>query len=490
MDNLFSREGLLAAAQMVLSGGDTVVSYVRTFEEIPNGCSLLKIVVDPSGKGGTVPGDVTVHTIKKVPQTLSGGELADAVGAAVLTHLQGKPDGLALMLKANCSMFDAGVGLAVALMRSGIMKTERSRDYYRGPQRVVVMIESDEFVFDSGQFTKGLEMGRLLNLQRWLGGLPPNVLTPRTFAALIDDLVSWWPCGDVKVEVIDMPVGAMSALQEVGRAAKVKPEARCFRVDPMDGRTSKVRVLVGKGVTIDEGGASLKVDNHMVGMNADMMGAAAVVVTLLWALKHRVRESTVFTVGLVENRIGGGYTVGDIIRGYDGTTIEIMNTDAEGRLVLFDCVAVMCDMFKGSISRLMTIATLTGHAGVAVGENVGTYMMAGTRLENLKDRVLLRRRRSGDPIQVLDLTDEHRKALLSDRADFRNADNLRPMGTQKGATFIGLAAERESIPLIEYHDIARCGRNSGDPERGQATGLPPYGGVHLAISMITDTPDD
>lgn len=190
--------------------------------------------------------------------------------------------------------------------------------------------------------------------------------------------------------------------------------------------------LVGKGVTFDSGGISLKPANGMWDMKQDMAGAAAVVGAMKTAAMQKLPINVVAIVGLVENMPSGTATrPGDIVRSMSGQTVEILNTDAEGRLVLADCLWYIQQNFN--VSRVADIATLTGAIMVALGTQMAGIM--GNNQEFI-DLILSSGKVCGENFWQLPISEEYNKMMDSDIADMKNISESRNAGSITAACFL------------------------------------------------------
>ena len=209
----------------------------------------------------------------------------------------------------------------------------------------------------------------------------------------------------------------MKAFLSVGMGSSRKPRLIVMRYMG-DNENSEVLGLVGKGLTYDSGGYSLKPSNSMVGMNGDMGGAAVVIGAMSAIAKNKLKKNVVAVVAACENLVSGeAYKPGDIIGSMAGKTIEVLNTDAEGRLTLIDAITYIIE--KEGATKVIDLATLTGAAIVALG-NYTTALM--TNDEDFYD----------DFMRAADVTDEifwrmptfkhYRKQILGEKADLKNVD--------------------------------------------------------------------
>ena len=210
-------------------------------------------------------------------------------------------------------------------------------------------------------------------LARDLVNEPPNVLYPDVYARRIKDQLK--PLG-VEVEILDekkMAKLGMGALLAVGQGSDWPPRLVIMRWRGDKKNTDAPLCFVGKGVTFDTGGISLKPGPGMEEMKMDMGGSAAVVGLMKSLALRKSKANVVGLVGIVENMPSGrAYRPADILKSYSGKTIEVLNTDAEGRLVLADVLSYAQDEFKPRL--IIDLATLTGAMIVALGhEYCGTF---------------------------------------------------------------------------------------------------------------------
>lgn len=191
--------------------------------------------------------------------------------------------------------------------------------------------------------------------------------------------------------------------------------------------------FVGKGVTFDSGGLSLKSPSAMIGMKGDMAGAATVAGLMKTLAFRKAKVNAVGVVGLVENMVAGNATrPGDVVKSYSGKTVEILNTDAEGRLVLADVLYYTQEQFQPEI--MIDLATLTGAIIITLG-----YLKAGLFCndENLSQQLLAAGNLSDDQLWELPVGDEYRSMMDSEIADICNIGTIdRAAGSVTAAVFL------------------------------------------------------
>jgi leucyl aminopeptidase len=243
---------------------------------------------------------------------------------------------------------------------------------------------------------------------------PANVLYPDEFAKRAKALSKL----GVKVDVLDVPAMkklGMNALVGVGQGSA--HDSRLAVMQWNGGRKGQPPVaFVGKGVCFDTGGISLKQPVPMMGMKGDMGGAAAVVGLMRTLAARKARVNAVGVIGLVENMPDGkAQRPNDIVKSMSGQTIEILNTDAEGRLVLSDALWYTQSKFKPKF--MIDLATLTGAILVALGtEHAGLF----SNNDELSKRIMQAGREEGEPVWRLPLGDAYDRAIKSKIADMKN----------------------------------------------------------------------
>ena len=251
-------------------------------------------------------------------------------------------------------------------------------------------------------------------LARDLVNDPPNVLFPKAYAARIKKLSAL----GLKVEVLGekrMATLGMHALLGVGLGSPRESQMVIMRWDGGK-KGAKPACLVGKGVTFDTGGISLKPGRNMWDMKGDMGGSAAVVGTMMALASRKAKANVIGVVGLVENMPDGlAQLPGDIVTSMSGQTIEVQNTDAEGRLVLADALHYSVTKFKPA--AMINLATLTGAIISALGyDHAGLF----SNNDKLADQILAASETSTDKTWRMPLAPSYDKLLDSPNADMKN----------------------------------------------------------------------
>jgi len=290
----------------------------------------------------------------------------------------------------------------------------KNRDEHE-PTVAAVMIATDD-VTGARRAAAQLEpVAEGVFLARNLVNEPPNILSPAEFSRRAKALSE----AGLKVEVLgesEMRKLGMGALLGVGQGSDRESQLVVLQWNGARSKKDAPVAFVGKGVCFDSGGLSLKTGQGMMGMKGDMGGAAAVAGTMLALAKRKARVNVVGVIGLVENMPSGkAQRPDDVVKSMSGQTIEVLNTDAEGRLVLADALWYAQSRFKPKL--VVDLATLTGAILVALGhEHAGLF----SNDDRLAEHIAAAGRAEGEPVWRLPLGDAYDKALKSKIADMKN----------------------------------------------------------------------
>jgi leucyl aminopeptidase len=286
---------------------------------------------------------------------------------------------------------------------------------------------------------------------RDLVNLPPVDLFPAALAEAATEIAR--PAG-VKVTVLDeaaLAKGGYGGLIGVGQGSARPP--RLIKLSWTPGRSKKHIALVGKGITFDSGGLSLKPPASMTTMKGDMAGAAAVLGAVVAAARLGVGHGVTGWLAAAENMPGGrAQRPGDIITLRDGTTVEVLNTDAEGRLVLADAIAAAR---SAGASAIVDIATLTGGKVTALGDRIGAVMGS----PDVRERALQAAASVGEPFWPMPLPAEYGKLIETPLADIKNTAGPHASPLTAGLFLQHFAGDTPWAHL----DIAGQEINEGDP---------------------------
>jgi leucyl aminopeptidase len=298
---------------------------------------------------------------------------------------------------------------------------------------------------------------------------PPADLTPEVFA---DQITAAAAAVGVEVEVLDevaLAHAGYGGIIGVGRGSANPP--RLVRLAYRATQAPRHLAVVGKGITFDSGGLSLKPAEGMIGMKTDMSGAAAAVAAVLAAAELQLPIAMTVYAALAENMPSGTASrPQDVLRMYGGRTVEVLNTDAEGRLVMADALARASE---DSPDLLVDIATLTGACTVALGNRVAGLI---TDDADAAEQVRAAADAAGEQVWALPIPEEMRAKLDSAVADLANVGN-RFGGALQAAAFL-----REFVPSDvpwAHLDIAGPARN---PDT--AYGYTPKGGTGFGVRTL------
>ncbi len=260
---------------------------------------------------------------------------------------------------------------------------------------------------------------------------PGNVIYPATLAEACKQLQ---PLG-VTVEILlpaQLKKLGMGALLGVAQGSVFEARVVVMRYNGAAKKNAAPIAFVGKGVTFDSGGISIKPAGGMEDMKWDMAGSAAVIGTMHALAARRAKVNAVGVVGLVENMPSGtAQRPGDIVKSMSGQTIEVLNTDAEGRLVLADVLYYTRERFKPQF--MVNLATLTGAIIIALGhQKAGLF----SNDDDLAARLFEAGEATGEALWRFPLSDDYDRALDSPAADMQNITNTREAGSIMGAQFL------------------------------------------------------
>ncbi len=306
---------------------------------------------------------------------------------------------------------------------------------------------------------RGIAIGEGVNFARDLGNLPPNICTPGYLAEQARALGKTHKLKVTVLERREMEKLGMGSLLSVSDGSRQPP--KLITIEYYGGpKKHKPVVLVGKGVTFDTGGISLKPGAEMDEMKYDMSGAGSVLGTMSAVAAMKLPLNVVGVIPATENMPGGNATrPGDIVTSMSGQTIEILNTDAEGRLILCDALTYS-ERFEPA--AVIDIATLTGACVIALG-HVASGLFAND--ERLADEVLAAGQLSWDRVWHMPAWEDYQEQLKSNFADMANIGG-RPGGSITAACFLARFAKKFKWAHLDIAGTAwKSGREKGSTGR-------------------------
>src|SRR5438105_6724830 len=338
--------------------------------------------------------------------------------------------------------------------------------------KIVLCADQDEGLAQAA--TRAARVGKWVNWARDLANSPPNELTPEGLASRAGELEG----ATLHVTALDprqIDDLGMGALAAVGRASANGPRLIVLRYDPpKPARTDLVLGLVGKAITFDAGGISLKPALKMYDMKGDMAGGAGVIAGVAAVAELRLPVRILAVVAAAENLVSGtSFRPGDILRAASGKTIEITNTDAEGRLVLADA---MWYARREGATHLLDVATLTGAMEVALGD---LYAGMFANDDSWRDQILAAAQTSGDHTWPFPLHRRYRRYVDSTYADLKNSSEL-----QQGSPVLAAEFLREFAGEGAWAHIDMAG--PGFLERSRGDYYTQRGGTGYGVRLIVE----
>lgn len=328
----------------------------------------------------------------------------------------------------------------------------------------------------SKEAKKGIERGKIIgeevNATRTLSNTPAGEMTPQLLAEAAGVAAK---NANVKINILgpkEMGKLRMGGVLGVARGSSEEPR---FIVLEYQGAGKKERpaVLIGKGVTFDSGGINLKPEQALFDMHMDMSGGAAVIHALILAAKLRIKKNVVCLIPAVENMLSGSsFRPGDVLRTMSGKTVEILSTDAEGRVIMADAFTYAK---RYNPKLIVDAATLTGAAEAALGNRASALF---TTNEKLEQQVRKLGEESGDYVWPLPLWKEYEEDIKGTFGDLNNTGKSRCGGSITAAVF--LKQFTEGYPWVHLDIAPRMTSIEGEFLAKGATGVP----VRLLIKMI------
>ena len=367
--------------------------------------------------------------------------LRKAAGKAVKKAISLEVGDLVMRLPAGENMpFEAGPA-AEALFEGACLGNHIFDHYTADKKQAPVKQISIMADADTADAVKGVEkrvetICKSTVLARDWVSMPPNEKRPDRF---VRSIVKAADKEGLEITVLDEPElkkNKMGGILAVGMGSKSR--ARMVILDYKPKKPKKTYALVGKGVTFDSGGINLKSGGTLEDMKMDMAGGASVAATLIAAARLKPDYRVVGIVPVVENMPSGdALRPGDIVRTYAGKTVEIGNTDAEGRMILIDALAYAEKLFKPDV--MIDMATLTGACIMALGEKIAGVFSTD---RELADTIVSAGEAVYERCWAMPMPDDYKELLKSDFADIRNIGSSRYGGAIAAALFLSDFVEK------------------------------------------------
>jgi len=322
---------------------------------------------------------------------------------------------------------------------------------------------------------RGVILGQATNLTRDLANEPSNHLTPTHVAERSADIAQRWGLELTVLEESDMEAKGMGSLLSVAKGSAQPAKLIGLMYRGRGGEGFDI-ALVGKGITFDTGGISIKPAANMEAMKADMTGAATVIAAIQAVAQLKAKVNVLAVAPCTENMPGGNATKpGDVVTAMNGVTVEVINTDAEGRLVLADA---MCWARELGATRLLDIATLTGAATTSFGDVCYGIM---TNNDELATRLETAAAAAGEKTWRLPMFKEYDEYIKSDTADIKNTTS-KGAGTIAGAKFIERFVGDTPWVHLDIANVDMASADKGWVSKG-ATGYGVRALINLALGL-------
>ena len=369
----------------------------------------------------------------------------------------------------DASAADVAYGFALGQYRFDRYKTADTKATATG---AITLVGANPAAAEAAFAARWRPLADGVRLSRDLANEPANVIYPESFVSRVRETLAGTP--GVSIEVLDeaaMRKLGMGTLVGVGQGSPRGSRLMLVRYRGA-GSPDAPLAIVGKGITFDSGGLSLKPGAGMGNMKGDMSGAASVMGAVVSLAKSRAPVHVVGVAALAENMPdGNAQRPGDVTRTMSGKTIEMVNADAEGRLVLADANEYVAKAYKPK--AIVNIATLTG---AVVGALDNSYAGLFARDEALAARLTAAGAASGEELWRLPLHKDYAERMKSDIADIRNSATGQGPGASLGAHFIGFFVD-EATPWAHL-DIAGVNRSE------KATSLVPKGMTGFGVRLL------
>jgi leucyl aminopeptidase len=368
-----------------------------------------------------------------------------------------------------------GEGVGIANWRFDLFDGARST---RAPRAGSLGVDAGAGRFGDG-FARGLEIAASVNEARRIAATPPNVCTPNWFAGEARKLARAAGLSFKVVTFAEAKRLGMGGIVAVGQGSDEKSLIAILEHKPRRASTKargKTLALVGKTLTYDTGGYSLKVNNGMKGMKYDKCGGAAVFGAMHAIAAAKLPVHVVALFPAAENMVSSNaYRPDDIITMYNGTTVEVTNTDAEGRLVLADAISYGCEKYRPT--AMVELSTLTGGVVTALGKWSAGYF---THDAALASAIESSSGATGEKVWRLPLWKEHKDHMKSQHADIVNSNPSRLAHPIQGAAFLDFFVG-EGVPFAHIDIAGVANSDSGDE---LCVAGPTGYGVRLLVDLV------
>ncbi|WP_042683578.1 leucyl aminopeptidase [Candidatus Nitrosotenuis chungbukensis] len=379
--------------------------------------------------------------------------------------------------------FPLKADVAANAIVEGVSLSQYSFDKYKKEknpklQRVTILVSDKTKISD--QISKAMTVSDGVNFARSIANLPPNECAPVHMAGFAKSLAAKNKLKCTILSKNELRQKGFGGITAVGQGSKNEPKLIILEYNGK--KDDRPTVLVGKAVTFDTGGISIKPADKMDEMKFDKCGGCTVLGIMKAVSELKLPVNVVGIIPSVENMPGGeSYRPGDIIRMYGGSTAEILNTDAEGRLILSDALSYGVKTYKPK--AVLDFATLTGACIVALGPNVAGLV---SNNNGIASKIRKSSEKTGEEVWQLPLNDDYTDMIKSDYADIKNVGIGRAAGAITAAAFLANAVG--TTPWAHFDIAGTAWIQTGTKEKSYnpkgATGF----GVRLGVDYLASSP--
>ena len=452
-------QSLAASGELTGKRGRTVV--LHSLGKLPAPRAILCGVGEPEKLTLTALRNAVAGAARRA-RDLASGSLAIAAEGPPLDGLAGE-----------------AVGQAIA---EGVLLGLYRFDRHQSPSEPANSLERvTVHGSEAAALERGIERGRIFaeaaNFARDLANEPSNLLTPTELAARA---TAWGDASGLETEILEEAAAEQLGMGSfLGVARGSHQPAKFIVLRHRGGGEEPGLALIGKGITFDTGGISIKPAANMAAMKQDMSGAAAVIAAIGAIGRLGLPINVTALAPATENMPGGNaIKPGDVLTAMNGTTIEVLNTDAEGRLILADALAYANSL---GLTPLVDVATLTGACAVALG-NVATGVMGND--DALVERLVSAGEQTGEKFWQLPMFEEYDEQIKSSVADVKNTGG-RLAGAITAAKLLAKFAGETPWIHLDMAGTDDADKTSGVTVKG-ATGIPVRSLIQLAIDSAGD----
>lgn len=473
----FKDQGLDKASAKLDIGGVAAAALKRT-EATGDTGSLIEAF--PDAKARNAPGRIILLGLGDKAK-FEAGALRNAAGNLGRRLAAVKADSVSIELSPAIDSTNADPGTCGVAFGEGLGLIGWVCDHFRGtanntPKRSKLSVGTSDSTFRDG-VSRGLVLAESANFARTLSQTPPNIATPAWMADQAKKLARKVGLSCKVFEGDDLVREKFEGLINVGKASENKPCMIRLEYRPKGSAGKKPAVLIGKTMTYDTGGLSLKINNGMVGMKRDKDGGCGVLGAMhAIATVIKPRRPVVALLAAAENSISDeAYRPDDVLTYRNGVTVEVTNTDAEGRLVLADALCWACE--KEKPQYIVELSTLTGGVVVALGSTFAGLFCEDDKLRAKIDEAS---KASGERVWRLPMHEEYRDLMKSPIADILNSNPNRKAHPIQGAAFLSYFVE----PKVPFAHIDIAGVHAVEKNAGCFVDGPTGWGARLLANLL------